>query len=165
MIARFEEIDRAAWKKAPLSMCGATFFGVGHLRGGPGTYAAILFLPGVWGVSLLDFPVRLVVFAVATIASIYVSERADHVLEEHDSRKVVIDEVVGVWLAMLLYSNLTLTELVVGCVAFRFFDIAKPWPIRQVDERLGGGLGVVVDDLVAGLFALPFVYGLRLFLA
>ncbi len=151
------EVVVAAWKSRPFSMLGATFFGVGMLPGGPGTYAAALCLPAVWGLSHLPLWLHAIVFAVVTGVSCIWSERAGQALGVHDSRRIVIDEVVGVWLALLFFAEFGLVEAAVGFVFFRLFDIWKPYPIRLVDQRFSNGVGVIADDLVAGLYAIPFV--------
>jgi len=69
----------------------------------------------------------------------------------HDDQRIVIDEVVGVWVTML-FIPLSITNLLIGFVLFRIFDIAKPLGIRKVDQ-MGGSLSVMVDDLLAGIYA------------
>ena len=71
---------------------------------------------------------------------------------EHDSKEIVIDEIVGYLIAMT-WLPLNWISLGLAFVLFRFFDILKPWPIREIDQRVGGGLGVVVDDVAAGIAA------------
>lgn len=151
------EVVRQAWRTRPFSMLGATVFGVGHLPGGPGTYAAALSLPAIWWLSHLPLLTHVAIFVVVTAASCYWSDRAGTALGVHDSRRIVIDEVVGVWLALLFFAEFGIWEGLVGFVLFRIFDVWKPPPIRKVDEAFSNGIGVVADDLVAGLYAIPFV--------
>jgi len=152
---------RQAWRQAPFSMLGATFCGVGHLPGGPGTYAAALFTPAIVWMSAWPLISRLGFFALITLASIYWAEYAGRALGEHDSRRIVIDEVVGVWMALVWFDQLTWLSALVGLVAFRIFDITKPPPARRIDDNGTGGLSVIADDLVAGLWAVPVVILIR----
>ena len=149
-----DDTGRAAWRARPVSMCAATFFGVGHMRGGPGTYTAILVLPLIgWLSHTVSVPVHFGIWAVVTALSIVWSDRAGHALGEDDSRKIVIDEVVGVWFTLVLFDHLTFWQLAVGCTLFRVFDIVKPPPCRVIDQRIHGGFGVILDDLAASVWA------------
>jgi phosphatidylglycerophosphatase A len=148
---------RAAWRRAPGSMALATWFGVGHIPGGPGTYAAILSLPWIWAMSHTPLPARLIACIALTLLSFVWCDRAEAALGEEDSRRIVLDEVVGVWIALVAFTDLSLAQLAVGCLAFRLFDIWKPWPIRPLTDRFEGGVAVVIDDVMAGLIAIPFV--------
>ncbi|MGB1540579.1 MAG: phosphatidylglycerophosphatase A, partial [Rickettsiales bacterium] len=69
----------------------------------------------------------------------------------HDPSAIVLDEVVGIWL-LLAMMPLTLNAYILGFLAFRFFDIAKPWPICSIDKRLRGGTGVMLDDVIAAIY-------------
>lgn len=148
---------RRAWRRAPASMLMATVFGVGHLPGGPGTYAAMLATPLIWAMSGWPLPMRLMLFILVTMLSCVWCDRAGEALDEDDSSILVIDEFVGVWCALVWFGELSWLAALVGLVAFRVFDIAKPWPCRWIDRHLHSGLGVVLDDLVAGLWSVPFV--------
>jgi phosphatidylglycerophosphatase A len=79
--------------------------------------------------------------------------RAGQQLGVHDHGGIVWDEMVGFWLAVALVP-LAWQWFLAAFVLFRAFDIVKPWPIRQVDQRINGGLGIMADDVVAGLYTL-----------
>ncbi|MES9927912.1 MAG: phosphatidylglycerophosphatase A, partial [Candidatus Thiodiazotropha sp. 6PDIVS] len=70
----------------------------------------------------------------------------------HDHGGIVWDEIVG-YLVTMVFAPAGWYWILVGFLLFRFFDIVKPWPIRWIDKKVGGGFGIMVDDLVAGLFA------------
>lgn len=133
--------------------------GVGTISPAPGTVAtavvgvpsAVLlpFLPAPW-----DYGVVVLVFILACLAS----ARAASVLEDEDPRQVVIDELVG-YLVTMVGLPVSPLSLATGFVAFRLFDIWKPWPVSLLDRRLGGGLGIVADDVAAGLYAHVCVWG------
>lgn len=146
--------NKSAWREAPFSMLMATFFGVGHIPGGPGTYAAIIVTPLlVWMSSAMPLSVRLGALLVLTALGCYWSDVAEHAIGKKDSRRIVLDEVIGVYFAVVWWSNLSWSAALVGLIAFRVFDMWKPYPIPRVEKAFKGGVGVVMDDVVAGWMA------------
>jgi len=129
----------------------ATGLGIGYIPLMPGTFGSIL---GV-GICLLlnrgGVPVYISGVVIIGIAAIKISGDANALFGEHDSGKIVIDEIVGYLVAMLLIPA-EVEYLVVGFVVFRLFDIFKPYPAGTVDKKVGGGLGVVLDDVIAGVY-------------
>ncbi|SEP60175.1 phosphatidylglycerophosphatase A family protein [Thalassovita taeanensis] len=141
----------------------ATFFYIGHLRPAPGTWGSLAALPVGWGLYMLGgVPLFLiatvVVFALGWWATgIETAGKADH-----DPSEIVIDEVAGQWIALApaligaAHAGADVLALWPGWVtafaAFRLFDIWKPGPIGWADRR-GDALGVMLDDVIAGLFA------------
>lgn len=132
----------------------ATMFGIGRLPVAPGTWAALAALPlgwmivwagGWWGLA----GGILAVF----LAGIWASDRYARAVGIADPSSVVIDEIAGQWIG-LLGAPLHPAAYILGFVLFRAFDIAKPWPVGWIDRRVAGGLGIMADDAVAGLFAL-----------
>jgi len=106
-------------------------------------------------------PSGLVAFCVVvTLAGLWAADRAERVLGTKDPGAIVIDEVAGMTLSVLAFP-LTVPTLAVGFVLFRVFDIVKPFP-AHASQRARGGLGVMVDDLIAGLYALAALGLLRL---
>ena len=85
------------------------------------------------------------------IAAVYLADRAEVLLESKDASFIVIDEMSG-FLVCFLWLPLNLFVLLVGFVLFRFFDIVKPYPIDVLEKRLPGGWGIVMDDVLAGIF-------------
>lgn len=148
---------QSAWRTAPVSMAGATVFGIGHLPGGPGTYAAALWVPAAVWASGHSVALRLVAWGLLVAVSTLWARRAGRALGEPDSRRIVIDEVVGVWTALLPFSVLSWPAAVVGFIAFRILDIVKTPLGRRLDAHAAGGWSVIADDIVAGLWAIPFV--------
>ena len=84
---------------------------------------------------------------------IYVCGASARKLGRHDHPGIVLDEIAGMLLTALAVPERSWLWLALAFVLFRVFDIAKPWPIRDVDHRLGGGLGIMLDDLMAAVFA------------
>lgn len=135
----------------------ATFLGAGFLKPGPGTYGSVAAVL-VWFVVARHTPahllpwVTLLMAAVATAIGIPAATLVARESGRKDPQIVVIDEVAGQWLT-LTFCLPAMPFALLGLVAFRIFDILKPPPVRQF-ERLPEGLGIVVDDLMAGVYAL-----------
>ena len=138
----------------------ATLFGIGRMPFAPGTWASLAALPFAWFLLWAAGPWLLGVGVSAAIAigiwacDIYVRESG-----KHDPSECVIDELAGQWIACLA-APLSLPGYALAFILFRVFDIWKPWPISAA-ERAPGGLGVMLDDLVAGLFAAILVAAVR----
>lgn len=128
-------------------------FGSGMVRPAPGTWGSLLGVV-IWWVALagLAWPLQLaacvIVFAIGTWTTSKVIEQYG----VHDPGAVVVDEIVGVWLALLMVpQSWLMAALAFGL--FRFFDIVKPWPVSWADQEVPGAFGVMLDDVLAGLLA------------
>lgn len=128
----------------------ATVGFVGRMPKAPGTFGTLVAVPIAVGLSMLGPNFYLIATSILIGFSIWISELHERNVGTHDSKEIVIDEVVG-FLVAFTWLPLTLTSLAAAFVLFRFFDIVKPYPISVLDRRVRGGLGVVVDDLAAGL--------------
>lgn len=134
-----------------------TFFGSGLLKPGPGTYGSLM-ATLVWIVVARHTPLHLLPWvtlgmaALATAVGIPAATRVARESGRKDPQMVVIDEVAGQWLT-LTFCLPSMPLALVGLLCFRIVDIYKPPPVRQL-ERLPEGLGIVVDDLAAGVYAL-----------
>jgi phosphatidylglycerophosphatase A len=131
----------------------ATWGGAGLLPWAPGTFASLSALPLAWllmaagGVWLL-LAAALTVFALG----IWAAERYMAAVGIHDPTAIVIDEIAGQWLTLCVVA-LEPLAYVAGFVLFRIFDVLKPWPVSWLDRRVGGGFGVMIDDVGAALYA------------
>lgn len=94
----------------------------------------------------------LLLIAVTFVVGVWLCEKTSEDLGVHDHSGIVWDEFVGYWLTMLLAPQGWEWALV-GFVLFRFFDVLKPWPVKWADRRVAGGFGIMVDDLLAGIYA------------
>jgi phosphatidylglycerophosphatase A len=132
----------------------ATALGAGYSPVGPGTCGTAVTVPLAF--ALAGLPVWQ--FALVTLAvigiGIWAADRADRAWGTHDSGRIVIDEVAGYLATMTLVDRGHWAPLVVGFVVFRALDIIKPPPIRWLDENLPGGVGVVLDDVAAGVLGM-----------
>ncbi|MEW6664596.1 MAG: phosphatidylglycerophosphatase A [Thermodesulfobacteriota bacterium] len=137
------------FEKAVLAL--STWFGMGCLPGLPGTYATVAGSPLVWLMDRMgSFPGALFLAAFLALA-FWSADRGGKMAGEEDPREVVVDEVAGFLVALFLVP-LSWLNLSLGFVLFRVFDIWKPFPLRRA-EKLGGGLGIVMDDILAGVYA------------
>lgn len=139
----------------------ATWFGAGLMRPAPGTWGTLAAMPFAIILSLFDNP--LVFVAAAAIAYI-IGIRSVRAIEAktklHDPSFIVIDEVVGLWIAFLGTAT-DPVHFALAFVLFRFFDIVKPFPIGYIDKRLKTAEGVMIDDVIAGIFAAITLIGIR----
>jgi len=101
----------------------------------------------------LSLPMNLVIIVLGFALGVWACGLAGRALGVDDHRALVWDEFVGLWIALLPALLAPWWAVVLGFALFRLFDVWKPWPIRVLDRRLKGGLGVMVDDVVAGVFA------------
>ena len=139
------------WLKDPRHLL-ALGFGSGLAPVAPGTFgslAGVVLYPLLAG---LELPLYLAVTAAAFVLGISVCGHTARQLGVHDHSAIVWDEVVGVWLTLAFVAP-GWPAVVLGFLLFRLFDILKPWPIRWLDRRVRGGLGIMLDDLAAGLLA------------
>lgn len=130
----------------------ATGCGCGKSPWAPGTVGSLAALPLGWWISHQAFGFSLAVAAVFALFAVGVAHRAAALMQGEDPGAVVIDEVAGVLVACLGL-QLSLGGSLVAVGLFRVFDILKPFPVGWLDRHLKGGLGIVVDDLAAGLLA------------
>lgn len=138
----------------------ATGFGAGLAPRAPGTVGSLVALVPAW--LLLDLPlwIRAAVVAALFAAGVLICGESAKRLATHDHPSVVFDEIVGLLAATLVLRG-NPAWLVPAFLLFRLFDIWKPWPIRDVDHRLAGGLGIMLDDLMAGAYAALSLLALR----
>jgi len=128
-------------------------FGSGLAPWAPGTFGTLAAVPFAFLLKNLALPGYLLLLAGLFVMGVAVCSRASERLGRHDPGGIVWDEMVGYWLTIALVPP-HWAWLAAGFLAFRFFDILKPWPIRAVEKRFGGGLGIMLDDVVAALYAL-----------
>jgi phosphatidylglycerophosphatase A len=111
----------------------------------------------------LDSQLYIVITLLTTILGIWFCGRAAAILKVHDHPGIVLDEVAGLMITMLAVPTGYLW-LLAGFVLFRVFDILKPWPISWLDRSVSGGLGIMLDDVLAGLMALAVLHACAYYL-
>lgn len=140
-----------------------TFFGIGHLRPGPGTWASLATvvlwrLLAPWGGEPWRSLATAIAAAAIAVIGIAAASHVARALGRNDPAVVVIDEVAGQLIALIAVP-LRWKTLLASLILFRVFDVLKPLPLRRL-ERLPGGTGIVLDDVGAGLYALLVLQGL-----
>ena len=154
-------------QKHIISWIITTWFGSGLLPKAPGTWGSLAAIPFAVIISVYTCPYALLFgIIVLFFIGIWASDKIEKSAKIKDPGFIVVDEVVGQWIALLplpfLYDILYPDSFhlyfaissVVAFIAFRIFDIRKPWPINYVDSNVHGGYGIMFDDVIAGIYAL-----------
>jgi len=128
-------------------------FGSGLMPKAPGTFGTLVAIPLYFLISYLDLWLYLLITLVVTIAGVYICNYTSKALGVHDHSGIVIDEIAGYFITMIAVP-FDWVWIVLGFLLFRFFDVLKPWPISWLDKNLQGGTGIMLDDVLAGFFAL-----------
>ena len=150
-----------------------TFLGAGYIKTAPGTFASLIisiiffYLFRLY-ISIEHFPFLCLAMILVFTYSLYAIKTIENEFKQKDARQIVIDEVIGQSIPILFIEYITYLQTqsfgadlylyVASFILFRFFDIVKPFPINLIDKKLKNGLGVVMDDLIAGLFSLLIVW-------
>lgn len=137
-------------------------FGSGLAPFAPGTFGTLAAIPIYWLLSFLPLWLYALVLLAAIIFGIWVCGESAKRLGVPDHGGIVWDEFVGFWITMLAAPS-GLGWILVGFVLFRIFDIWKPWPIYIVDDKVKGGFGIMLDDMIAGAYAFMIMQILALF--
>ena len=153
----------------------STLFGVGLIRFAPGTWGT-LFSIFLWLVFFEKLSSNIIAVLLTVILAIVCCHFSSKDLNNKDQKAIVIDELAGMWVALLICSPLIesnynkddvygYVNVFIVFLAFRFFDILKPFPINVIDKKMKNGLGVVLDDLLAGIYVLIiFLLTFRIFI-
>ena len=139
-------------------------FGAGLAPRAPGTFGSLVGLLAAWGLLEVRLPWRVAVVLAVIGFGVWICGESARRLQRHDDQRIVFDEIAGVLLTSLVVQKPSVLALALVFVFFRFFDILKPWPIRDVDHSLHGGLGIMLDDLIAALYAAACVATIRVLL-
>ncbi len=136
----------------------ATGFGSGLSPIIPGTMGTLASIPLYFLLVQLPFPAYVIAVVISCIVGIKICQVTSDDMKVHDHGSIVWDEFAGFWITMGLVPLLNIPPtdwkwLLTGFILFRFFDMVKPWPIGWLDKRIHGGLGIMIDDIVAGIMA------------
>jgi len=135
-------------------------FGAGLLKPAPGTWGTLVAIPLYLLAMQVISPSSMVylgLIIVSFIAGIYICGKTAIDAGVHDHGSIVWDEIVGFWITML-FVPVTWQNIALGFALFRVFDIVKPWPIKLLDKHVHGGFGIMIDDVLAGIFAWVLLY-------
>ena len=124
---------------------------MGLIPVGPGTFGTLAAIPLFYALSFTPIYIYLAITVAVILISVWASTIAEEIFQKTDPGQVVADEVSGFLVAMILVPP-TISNIFLGFLLFRLFDIAKPYPVRKFEE-LPGGWGIVIDDVAAGVYA------------
>ena len=127
-------------------------FGTGLMPVAPGTFGSLVGVLLAWLTLDLDLMIRIAIGVGTILVGIWLCGASSRKLGVHDHGGIVWDEISGMYVTLLV-APVSIPAWIVAFGLFRAFDIVKPWPISDLDHRLGGGLGIMLDDLVAALYA------------
>ncbi|MEW8099039.1 MAG: phosphatidylglycerophosphatase A [Candidatus Thiodiazotropha endolucinida] len=136
-------------------------FGSGLMPKAPGTYGTLVGVPLYLLLQPLSLSLYILIVLLAFLAGLWICQRTSEDLGVHDHSGIVWDEIVG-YLVGMTFAPSGWLWIVIGFLLFRLFDILKPWPIIWIDHRVEGGLGIMLDDLLAGLYTAGAVFLLNL---
>tara|TARA_R110002050_G_scaffold44736_3_gene106406 strand:+ start:153 stop:626 length:474 start_codon:yes stop_codon:yes gene_type:complete len=128
-------------------------FGSGLAPKAPGTFGTLAAIPPFLLLSMLTPIAYVLAVVIVCIVGIYICGKAADDVGVHDHPAIVWDEFAGYFITMIMVP-ISWQSIVVGFVLFRIFDILKPWPISFIDKKISGGLGIMLDDILAGVFSL-----------
>jgi phosphatidylglycerophosphatase A len=160
--------DTGALPPAPAPFCSpaqflAFGFGSGLAPVAPGTAGTAVAVPLCYLMGGLSLPAYSAVVVAAALLGIWICGAASRELQVHDHPGIVWDEFVGYWVTMWALP-LSWPWLLAGFLLFRVLDVLKPWPVSALDRKVGGGLGIMVDDILAGAMACAILHAARWFL-
>ncbi|PRO06364.1 phosphatidylglycerophosphatase A [Acinetobacter baumannii] len=144
-----------SWFNRCIVFCGVGF-GSGLAPKAPGTFGsafALLFVP-IW--LSLGFTLSLIAILIMSVVGIYICGQTAKILDVHDDGRIVWDEFAGqsiTFLPLLYLQQINWIWVITGFILFRIFDVWKPWPIRVIDRQVHGGFGIMLDDIIAGVWA------------
>ncbi|OOF39011.1 phosphatidylglycerophosphatase A [Rodentibacter rarus] len=137
----------------------AVGFGSGLLHPAPGTWGSALgTLLGVMLLALLGTKTFLILTALCFVFGCYLCQKTAEDMGVHDHGSIVWDEFVGVFIVLAAIPTLSLPWILTAFILFRFFDILKPFPIRYFDKKLESGFGIMVDDVLAAIYAIIVIF-------
>ena len=151
------------WRKPwPKGLMFLTWFGAGFSYHAPGTVGSLNAVPMAAGLAWLAGSRSLIIAAIIpfVLGLVFVSQYLRKEPHDTDPQWIVIDEVVGLWITLAVVP-LNIIWYVIGFGLFRFFDIFKPWPVSWADRHVPGALGIMLDDVLAGIYAAGVLVGLQ----
>ena len=146
-----------------------TLFGIGYSPIAPGTIGSIFSIVFLYFlIKFVSYSFLVIIFSIILFTSLKLIEKYSNLLKSHDSSTIVIDEFLGIFLIILFYDYLKFTNdfimFLLILILFRFFDILKIFPINWVDKNIKNSFGVVLDDLLAGVYSIIVLYSINVFI-
>jgi len=144
-------IPESVWQKP--SHFVAFGFGTGAMPIAPGTFGTLVAIPFYLAIWSLPLALYIFIVALVTIGSMWLCERVSREIHAHDHQGMCLDEIVG-FLVTMTGAPHRFIWIAIGFILFRLFDIWKPWPIGYLDKHVHGGVGMILDDVLAGVYSL-----------
>ena len=146
-----------------------TLFGIGYSPIAPGTIGSIFSIVFLYFlIKFVSYSFLVIIFLIILFTSLKLIEKYSNLLKSHDSSTIVIDEFLGIFLIILFYDYLKFANdfimFLLILILFRFFDILKIFPINWVDKNIKNSFGVVLDDLLAGVYCIIVLYSINVFI-
>tara|TARA_Y100000739_G_scaffold106376_1_gene91429 strand:+ start:53 stop:520 length:468 start_codon:yes stop_codon:yes gene_type:complete len=146
-----------------------TLFGIGYSPIAPGTIGSIFSIVFLYFlIKFVSYSFLVIIFLIILFTSLKLIEKYSNLLKSHDSSTIVIDEFLGIFLIILFYDYLKFANdfimFLIILILFRFFDILKIFPINWVDKNIKNSFGVVLDDLLAGVYSIIVLYSINVFI-
>ena len=146
-----------------------TLFGIGYSPIAPGTIGSIFSIVFLYFlIKFVSYSFLVIIFLIILFTSLKLIEKYSNLLKSHDSSTIVIDEFLGIFLIILFYDYLKFANdfimFLLILIFFRFFDILKIFPINWVDKNIKNSFGVVLDDLLAGVYSIIVLYSINVFI-
>ena len=146
-----------------------TLFGIGYSPIAPGTIGSIFSIVFLYFlIKFVSYSFLVIIFLIILFTSIKLIEKYSNLLKSHDSSTIVIDEFLGIFLIILFYDYLKFANdfimFLLILLLFRFFDVLKVFPINWVDKNIKNSFGVVLDDLLAGVYCIIVLYSINVFI-
>ncbi len=157
-----ESMDKQSKTQVPVKLllnpahCLSLGFGSGLAPKMPGTMGTVIGVVLFILFPVLDWKIYLGIVALAFIVGVFLCDYTAKALNVHDHPGIVWDEIVGYFITMFMVPK-SWVWILIGFILFRIFDILKPWPISIADKKVHGGFGIMLDDVIAGVFALIII--------
>ena len=135
-------------------------FGSGLAPKAPGTFGTLIAIPLFLMIAHLPTAIYALICGLVIVGGVFICGYSAKALKVHDHPGIVWDEIAGFLITLFGFAA-SWQNILLGFILFRFFDIVKPWPIRWADRQVTGGLGIMLDDVIAGLFAWAGLYGVN----
>ncbi len=134
-------------------------FGSGAMPIAPGTFGTLIAIPFYLIMRPLPPIYYLIMLIVIIVASTWLCDKVSRDIDVHDHQGMCLDEIVG-FLVTMYGAPIGTKWIILGFLLFRLFDIFKPWPIRFIDKQIHGGVGIIFDDVLAGVYSLIIIHGI-----
>ncbi|CUU23192.1 phosphatidylglycerophosphatase A [Duffyella gerundensis] len=157
-MTRDKDVARSRLKMSNPWHLLATGFGSGLSRYVPGTMGSLASIPFWYLMTFLPLQIYYLLVLIGISVGVYLCHRTAKDMGVHDHGSIVWDEFIGMWITLMTIPAMKWQWVLIGFITFRIFDMWKPWPIRWFDRNVHGGMGIMVDDIIAGVISAALLY-------